>query len=56
MGFCDADWATNLTNKRPTAELVFLLQGAALMWNSKKQPTVALSTTNAHKFVPKICV
>lgn len=46
-GYCDADWASDSSDRRSVTGYVFLLQGGAITWNSKKQPTVALSTTEA---------
>lgn len=46
-GYCDADWASDLIERRSTTGYVFLLQGCAVTWNSKKQPTIALSSTEA---------
>lgn len=46
-GFSDADWAGDAVDRRSVTGYVFLLQGGAITWNSKKQPTVALSTTEA---------
>lgn len=46
-GFCDADWASDTTDRRSVTGYVFVLQGGAITWSSKKQPTVALSTTEA---------
>lgn len=46
-GFCDADWAGDAADRRSVTGYTFMLQGAAISWNSKKQPTVALSTTEA---------
>ena len=46
-GYCDASWATNTEDPRSTSGFVFILQGAAISWNSRKQPTVALSSTEA---------
>lgn len=46
-GYCDADWASDTTDRRSTTGFVFLLNGAAVSWNSKKQQTVALSTVEA---------
>jgi hypothetical protein len=47
QGYSDADWAGNLDDRRSTTGYVFLLGGASISWGSKKQPTVALSTTEA---------
>lgn len=46
-GYCDADWAGDATDRRSVTGYAFLLQGGAITWNTKKQPTVALSTTEA---------
>lgn len=46
-GFCDADWASNIDQRKSTTGYVFIMQGAAISWASKRQPTVALSTTEA---------
>lgn len=47
QGYSNADWAGNLDDRRSTTGYVFLLGGGSISWNSKKQPTVALSTTEA---------
>ena len=43
----DADWGTSADNRRSYTGYVFLLAGAAISWQSKKQQSVALSTTEA---------
>ena len=47
IGYADSDWATNQDNRRSTTGYVFTLGGAAISWSSKKQASVALSTTEA---------
>jgi transposase InsO family protein len=47
IGYSDADWAGDLATRRSTTGYVFMLNGAAISWNSKLQPTVALSTAEA---------
>jgi len=47
IGYCDADWRMDLEHRRSTTGYIFLLAGAAISWVSKKQPTVALSSTEA---------
>lgn len=44
-GYCDADWASSEDDRRSCTGYTFLFQGGANGWNSKRQPTVALSTT-----------
>lgn len=46
-GYCDADWASDITDRRSVTGYVFVQQGGAISWSSKKQQTVALSTTEA---------
>jgi hypothetical protein len=46
-GYCDSDWAADLNDRKSTAGYVFLLSGGPVTWSSKKQATVALSTTEA---------
>jgi hypothetical protein len=47
QGWCDADFAGNLDNRRSTTGYAFTLAGGAISWASKLQPTVATSTTEA---------
>ena len=46
-GYCDADWGGDLTTRKSTTGYVFFVGDGAISWNSKRQPTVALSTTEA---------
>jgi hypothetical protein len=46
-GYTDADWAGNAADRRSTSEYAFSVGSAAIAWSSKKQPTVALSSTEA---------
>uniref|UniRef100_A0AAV1VGB9 Uncharacterized protein n=1 Tax=Peronospora matthiolae TaxID=2874970 RepID=A0AAV1VGB9_9STRA len=47
LGFADASWASDLDSRRSTTGYVFFLHGNAVSWKSKRQPTVATSTTEA---------
>lgn len=45
--FCDADWASDIDKRRSCTGLVTKMSGAAISWMSKRQPIVALSSTEA---------
>lgn len=47
MGFCDADWGGDIDERKSTTGYVFTYAGGAVTWSTKRQPTVALSTTEA---------
>ena len=47
QGYSDADWAGDPDTRRSTSGRVFIRHGAAIMWNSKQQRGVALSTAEA---------
>ena len=46
-GYCDADYAGNLDNRRSTTGYCFLSSGAIISWSSRLQQTVAVSTAEA---------
>ncbi|XP_059217634.1 uncharacterized protein LOC131994774 [Stomoxys calcitrans] len=45
--YCDADWAGNTDDRQSTTGYIFIYQSAAISWLTKKQKTVALSSTEA---------
>jgi hypothetical protein len=47
LGYADSDWASDVNDRKSTSGYVFTLGGGAISWSSKKQPTVALSSTEA---------
>ena len=47
MGLTDSDWAGDVDNWRSTTGYCFTLGSGAISWSSKKQPIVALSSTEA---------
>ena len=44
-GFCDSDWAGDVDSRRSVTGYCFTLGSGCISWISKKQPTVALSST-----------
>ena len=46
-GYVDSDWAGCPDTRKSTSAYVFMLNGAAISWRSKRQTTVALSTAEA---------
>ena len=47
VGYCDADYEGDIDTRRSTTGYTFLFCRSAISWNSKKQPTIALSTAKA---------
>ena len=47
LGWADADWGGCMDTQRSTTGFVFSTYGGIVAWKSKRQPTVALLTTQA---------
>ncbi|MFO0359371.1 MAG: reverse transcriptase domain-containing protein, partial [Flavobacteriales bacterium] len=47
IGYCDADWGGDIEDRKSMTGYLFLLCGAPISWMSKKQSTIALSSTEA---------
>ncbi len=46
-GYINVDWVNNVLDRRSTCGFLFSFGSGAVSWSSKKQPTVALSSTEA---------
>lgn len=46
-GYADSDWASDVDKRRSCTGYLFKLSDGAISWMSKRQPTIALSTTEA---------
>ena len=46
-GYCDSDFASDISSRRSTTGFVYIFNGGAVSWNSKLQKTVAASTSEA---------
>ena len=47
VGYCDVDYAGDLDTRRSTTGYVFIWHGGAISRSSRRQQTVAVSTTEA---------
>jgi len=50
QGYCNTDWASQ-QHHHSTSGYIFMVNGSTVSWSSKKQPIVALSTTEAKYIV-----
>ena len=46
-GYSDANWITNNLDVKSTTGYIFMLGGAAISWDSKKQTVISRSTTES---------
>jgi hypothetical protein len=54
-GYCDADWGGDANERHSTTGYVFFVGVGAISWNCKKQPTIALSTTEVEYMATSQC-
>lgn len=55
LAFTDSDYAGDVDDRKSTSGYVFLMCEGAVSWSSKKQPVVALSTTEAEFVAAAAC-
>jgi len=55
VAYSDSDFAGDIDDRRSTSGIVFLFGFGAVLWSSKKQPVVTLSTTEAEYIVVASC-
>jgi len=46
-GYCDSDWGNDPDDRRSVTSYIFQAFDNPISWNTKRQPTVALSTNEA---------
>ena len=47
LAYSDADWGSNVNDRKSISGYVFQMAGGPISWQSKKQPTIALSSMEA---------
>uniref|UniRef100_A0AAV1V4J1 Reverse transcriptase Ty1/copia-type domain-containing protein n=1 Tax=Peronospora matthiolae TaxID=2874970 RepID=A0AAV1V4J1_9STRA len=52
-GYSDADWAGDVETRRSTSGYALLMNNGCIIWRSKKQRTVALSSTELRALNPR---
>ena len=45
--YCDADWANDMDERKSTTGYIIMINDCPVIWNSKKQSTIALSSAEA---------
>lgn len=55
-GYADADWGGDTTDRKSTSGFCLFVFGNVVLWSSKKQSTVAISTTEAEFIALSSCV
>lgn len=47
VGYCDSDYASDTESRKSTSGYIFLMNNGPIIWASRKQQTIALSTMEA---------
>ena len=55
-GYVDADWGSNPNGRKSQSGYVFFVCGGIISWASKKQPIIALSSTEAEYIAANLAV
>lgn len=55
VSYVDSDWASDADDRRSCTGHDLVKQGGAISWNSKRQPTVVLSSTEAEYMALSSC-
>ncbi|CAM8882852.1 unnamed protein product [Rhodiola kirilowii] len=55
VGYCDADWAGNVEDRKSTSGGCFFLGNNLVSWFSKKQNSISLSTAEAEYIIAGSC-
>lgn len=55
-GYVDADWAGDIHDRRSTSGYVFKLFGSVILWSSKKQMCVTLSSAESEYVALSLCI
>ena len=56
QGWTDADWGGDVDSSHSTSGFLFTFAGGAIAWHTKKQATVALSSTEAEYIATMLTV
>lgn len=54
--YCDADWGSNVDDRRSVSGVMILMNGAPVIYKSKYQKSVALSSSEAEYMAMSLCV
>ena len=55
MGYTESSWCSDVEGRKSTASYVFMLGGALVIWSSRKEPLVALSSCEAEYVATSLC-
>ena len=55
VGYTDSSWCSDAEDRKSTVGYVFMLGGAPIAWNSRKEPVVTLSSCKAEYIATSLC-